>query len=119
MKNVFQYADLSTHHITQDDQKLLAGGFPLPNPQDSNYIDLKTTPTGFRVIAHEYGWFISVPNLKDHELTADSFRAAVVVSGLSEAFANIIIHAGERGCRWVNFDCDADTEDGMPVFEWE
>lgn len=109
--NVRKYLDVSTSHITDADRIFLEGKL-------GDHIELPACGYGFRAISHEYGWFVSVPKLEDLELSSENFRAAVVKVGLSEAFADLIIHAETLGCLWINLDQAADTEDGLPTFEW-
>jgi hypothetical protein len=30
----------------------------------------------------------------------------------------VIAHAQAKGCNWINFDQDADAEDGLVLHEW-
>lgn len=91
---VYQYLDLSTAHLTDEDRHELAHGLcPL------------------RVIEHDYGWWVHVPG--DDDITD---RLAAVSETMSEAFVGVLKHANKHGCNWINFDADADEEPELPSF---
>ncbi len=96
---VFQYLDLSTAHMTEADSRILETAAEI----------------GVRVILHDYGWWIHVPEAGSEAEEADTEMKA---AGMSDAFRAVIDSARYRGCRWVNFDQDADEDDDLPVSEW-
>lgn len=111
---ILTYLDLSTGHITDDDNRYLTEK-NYDFLQD-NYVNLE--PFGFRIVPHQYGWFVSVPDIKAYDITPDEFKDMVISEGLSTFFADIILYAQGKECKWINLDCDADYQDDLPTFEW-
>jgi hypothetical protein len=92
--SVLKYLDLSTAHLPEGERTALQAGELLDNDWP-------------RVITHEYGWWVNVP----------SDPVAYDFSDQAPALAQIIKHARELDCEWVNIDRDADTIDALPVHE--
>ena len=95
------YLDASTGHITYEDSlKLLDDPTSLP----------------CRVIPHEFGWWINVPEKKlwIEELIADEIRE----QGYSEGLISMLIFARDNCCCWVNVDSDGDFVEGLKIFDW-
>jgi len=98
---VEKFMDAGTFHITYEDSlKLLedSGNFPT------------------RVIPHEFGWWIHVPEEKlwAEDSIADCMRA----QGYSDAIISMLIFARDNDCWWVNLDCDGEFVEGLEVFKW-
>jgi hypothetical protein len=104
---VLRYLDLSTAHLTQREAEEVCGG---PSGQ---YVmgDLDHSP---RLIQHEYGAWVHVPAID--ETTDEQDHAALAATRPN--LAACIVRARELGCTWINFDQDADTEPGLPTFDW-
>ncbi len=82
------YLDASTAHITDRDVILLkCEHYKFPS----------------RIIAHEYGWWISVP---DKESIQESTRQ-MLKDGCSSSFVELFIIASNSDCWWINLDMDA------------
>jgi len=98
---VQKYLDASTGHITfEDSQRLCAHHQSLPT----------------RVIVHEYGWWINVPDKKlwEEELIASQIQS----QGYSKDFLALILFAMKRECWWINLDCDGSYIAGLNSFDW-
>jgi hypothetical protein len=98
---VEKFLDVSTGHITHEDSQYLSIGY-------DNF------PA--RVIPHEYGWWINVPEKKlwEEESKADCMRK----QGYSEGLISVLMFARNNDCWWVNLDCDGEYVDGLEIFEW-
>ncbi len=83
-----KYLDVSTEHLTDRDVILLN-------------CDHYKFPA--RVIPHEYGWWISVP---DKEIIHNRTRQ-MIKDGCSESFVELFIMASNSDCWWINLDMDA------------
>lgn len=93
---VFKYLDLSTAHVTEPEMEAINERLAA--------ID-EATP---RVIPHDYGAWVNVMEGEDEP-------------ALIERYPNLaacLDKARERDCKWINFDQDADTHDGLPTFDW-
>ena len=112
-RGVFNYLDLSTSHITLKDSQILAE----QSESESNHLAL-SPGVGFRIVNHEYGWWISVPNLKEWEETEAEFKTDVIDAGFSPAFADMILHAMNLNCFWINLDKDGEELEGLETFVW-
>ena len=58
-----------------------------------------------------YGWYVYIPDegidfdkLADGECPADLYRC--------------MKYARDNGCDWLMFDCDVETIDELPVYNW-
>lgn len=99
--SIEKFLDASTGHITYEDSlKLLDDHEAFPS----------------RVIPHQFGWWINVPDW------AEWSELEVVLSlyrkGYSQGMLNLLKYAAVNGCWWVNLDCDAYAVEGLDVFEW-
>lgn len=98
---VYKYLDLSTGHLPiSDREKLLYG------------VD--------HLIIHEgsSNWWIHVPgHLGELEEMIEKNAAQHPDDRLSDHFINLLQHAAELNCFWINLDQDAEREDGLPWFE--
>lgn len=93
---VYKYLDLSTAHVTEEESVAIDQNFPALEDQ------------GPRVIRHDYGWWVNAP-------------LGIDLTTFAEHYPNVLAcinRARELDCYWINFDQDADTEPGLPVFEW-
>ena len=99
---VEKFLDATTGHITyEDNRKLLDDPISFP----------------CRVIPHEYGWWINVPEKKlwiEEDPRADRIRD----QGYSEGLISMLIFARDNCCRWVNLDCDGEFVEGLKTFDW-
>ncbi len=87
---------LSTGHVSMETAELM----------DNNNIS--------RVVLYnkgDYGWFVYIPDegidfdeLEDGECPADLYRC--------------MKYARDNGCDWLMFDCDTETIDELPVYNW-
>jgi hypothetical protein len=100
---VYKYLDLSTGHLTRNEGVELSSAYP--------YGDLDHSP---RVIVHDYGAWVNVPDL-DGSWDAEDQEA---LRSSRPNLADVIDHARELGCTWINFDRDAEPEEGLPVHDW-
>ena len=98
---IFKCLEISTGHITQADANLLAGS-------------TVTRDLPFTVAKYGEGFFIGVPQ----NLSETFAEGAVASEHLSLAFATLMLHAREQGCDVIRLDGDADTIDGLDVFNW-
>jgi len=97
---VLQTLDVSTAHITNSDMDLI-GYFSDP---------LIDRDFPLRVSPHAYGWVLFLPDAENRPSTT-----RLVDVGLSPAFCTVIDRAYARGCAFVNFDRDGETEPGLAV----
>ena len=95
-----KFGDASTGHITYADSlKLLEAPDAFPS----------------RVIPHEIGWWINVPEVK---LLEEDLIQPMKCAGYSERFINMIKMASKNGCWWINLDCDGEYVEGLEYNEW-
>lgn len=87
-----QYLDASTAHITRDEMDSI-----------SDWVT--------RVIVHQYGAWISVPDELD-ELLED------VNDDYMPNMQNVVRYAADRHCMWVYLDADADAVPDLPTHDW-
>lgn len=83
----------STAHITPEDNQALF----------DETTDLVVYEMG------EYGWLIMarpIDNMASDTLTH------------SDTLENLLAYARKLECDWLRLDCDADTIEGLPRFEW-
>lgn len=92
---VMQYLDASTAHLPERERADL---------EDGTLLDNKTP----RVIAHEYGWWVNVP--EDMGEDAENFTHA-------PALLAAVQLARKLNCNWINFDADASLVDGLEAYE--
>lgn len=90
----YSYLDLSTGHLRQDELSLAECGCVFT-----------------RVIRHEYGAWVAVPEGSDDCEDGERRKEAPSLQACIE-------RAREYGCRWINFDRDGDREPRLPYFEW-
>ena len=83
-----KYLDASTAQLSDEDVLLL----------NSEHYKFPA-----RVIAHEYGWWISVP---DQEIISDR-TIQMKKDGCSSPFVKLFLIASNAGCWWINLDMDA------------
>lgn len=91
--------DISTGHITENDNKLLA--------------DEECPVSAYKFI---YGFLVNVPH--NLENIYEETRKAIVITGFSDAFQTIYELARKNKCDYIMFDCDGITYEDLPVFEW-
>jgi hypothetical protein len=100
---VYRYLDLSTAHLTEREANELSLAY--------SFGDLDHSP---RVIPHDYGAWVNVPDLDGAWDEQDT--AALEKSRPN--FAACIARARKLGCNWINFDADAEQDSDLPTFEW-
>lgn len=95
-----KFVDASTEYITYEDSlKLLEDPEAFPS----------------RVITHEFGWWINVPEVK---LLDEDWIQRMKCEGYSDRFINLIKMASENDCWWINLDCDGTNVDGLEPIAW-
>jgi len=95
---------VSTTHITEEDARLLErilGRGP--------------------VMGHhtDFGWVIwaqCLQHMDEEEKVA--WRSDVALTGMSEAFMDLVFRANDMGCKWLHLDSDGPVYEGLPMFEW-
>lgn len=95
--HIFQCLDVSTAHITERDNELLA----------KDGISISVYP-------YEYGWLVYSG---DGQASKADFERALK-EGFSQALINLICIAHEKGCKFLNLDCDGMLYDDLPTFDW-
>jgi hypothetical protein len=98
---VYRYLDLSTAHLTEAEDAELR----------SRLADLEHSP---RVIVHDYGYWINVPDLDGSWDAEDTVALHKALPNL----ASCIDRARSYGCTWINFDRDAGQDATLPTFDW-
>jgi len=93
MAAVRKFLDLSTAHLDEEDRRLL-DLFSVP--------DSKAGPMAVNTI---YGWFMWAAE--------DCYED----NNLSENLIRICKHARKHRCDYIMFDCDAEVDPALPVFE--
>lgn len=92
--SVHRYLDCGTSHITREEADSLAG------------------IGGYTVVtAHDYGWWVWVPEL----VTAEE---AATFTAVYPNVAAILGRARRARCTWVNLDADGPSVPGLPTFDW-
>jgi hypothetical protein len=97
---VAKYLDISTAHLTAAEMEAV----------NARFADVdEATP---RVIPHDYGAWVNVPDL--------AFRpdADDAIVEHYPAVAACLKRARELDCTWINFDQDAGQDDVLPTHEW-
>ena len=97
---VYRLLDLSTAHLNEPEMALLSS--QTDSPWESSELP--------RVVPHHYGALV-------HVTTADADDDERLRT-LSPNLLGCIERARRLDCSWINFDRDADTEPGLPVFDW-
>jgi hypothetical protein len=98
---VEKFLDAATAYITYEDSvKLLDDPVAFPS----------------RVIPHEFGWWINVPEVK---LLEEDLIQPMKCADYSVRFINMIKMASKNGCWWINLDCDGGYVEGLEYNEWE
>lgn len=95
---VQNFLDASTGHITTSDRTLLCG-------REHKF------PT--RVIPHDHGWWVNVPEKKE---LAD-YLVRMCMAGFSSSFVQLLVVASDRGCWWINLDTDGDMWEALEIHE--
>lgn len=103
--NIQKFLDISTGHMQRHDDELLT--FEVDTPASSFPL---------RVIGHDYGYWVRVPLGGEDVLI--SHVNDLLELGFSDDFINLLKAAAKEGCWWINFDCDADTVENFPLFNW-
>jgi hypothetical protein len=93
--------DISTGHMTENDDKLLKAATD----------DQRQVPSDAIVYEYKEGYFVYVSSNPDQdvELTKEGFSAA---------FLNIIKKARSFKIKYVQFDADGITYADLPIFDW-
>ena len=92
---------LSTMHITQKTTHRLAR-----DPEDNNL--------GLTIYPFEYGWWVFIGNVsfKEDKIYYDNEPITSLPSDLIDC-----IKIGlENDCQWLQFDCDAEEYDNLPIY---
>ena len=94
--SVRNYLDLTTGHITENDNALLYNGH-----------------TSLSFTEYEYGYYIPVPDMDD----ADKVRT-LSDEGFSSAFIRLLSYAAGKDCSLINLDRDGHIADELPLYDW-
>jgi hypothetical protein len=95
-----KYLDLSTAHMTEADNELLA---------------CKVSDGSLIVTEHSYGYWVHVPqNPSSPGVEVSTFKD----QGFSEDFCKAMAYAYQNDCWWINFDRDAPIEEELNTHEW-
>ena len=94
-KAIGKYIEVSTAHITKEDNELLGS----------------MKPESLCVYEFTYGYMVCV------EDDPDSFEF-MLKEGFSEIFVAIMKSASDLGMNWILFDCDGLTHDNFEQFNW-
>jgi hypothetical protein len=97
---VYQLLDWSTGHLPEPEMALLSS-------QNDSPWKRSELP---RVIQHHYGALVHVSTAEPE----DDERLRALLPNLHRC----VEHARRLDRSWINFARDADTEPGLPVFEW-
>jgi hypothetical protein len=95
-EGVYNYLDINTAHITENDANILS-----------------SIADGNLVIDREHGWWIWV-DVADPEKQEAEFRS----TGLSNDFLKVLETAVDRNCFWLLLDSDGETLSELPIYEW-
>jgi hypothetical protein len=105
---LFGYLDLSTAHLTPGTRERL--NFYGDDPGRSvDGLRLRLANSGWPAMSiapYEHGWFVTVPDKKEQDL-----------SGLPEDLAAVMHYAQVAGAYVVRFDSDGHTVDDLSVYE--
>jgi len=93
MANVRRFLDISTAHLSEEDKALL-DSFAAPDSR-----------LGPMTVSTCYGWWMYAID--------DCYED----NCLSDNLTRICKHARKNGCDYILFDCDAETDEELPVFE--
>jgi hypothetical protein len=92
---------ISTAHVSYDDKVMLE--------------DLAETKPKARIFDTEYGFIIKVyPKSEYTEEDDQKLRD----DGMSEAFIDLLKFCRKHDCPLLHLDCDADTIEDLPTFDW-
>jgi hypothetical protein len=94
--------DVSTVHISQEDNELL--------------VDTHLTESPIIAYQSDCGYFVYIP--QDKELY-DGFPEKAKSFGHSKAFINLIDKARNMECQYIHLDRDGTTYSDIPKFKWE
>ena|ERR1035437_4788191 len=115
---ILKLLDLSTRHITEatcntwlPTEKARDGVEPLAS--SNNSVFTYTPPIAFYEKGDQ-GWFVHVPG-KD---MYDDDQLEEELERVPSDLMVVIKYARELDVQWLQFDCDADTNGDLPVFEW-
>ena len=98
---VYKYLDLSTSHLPETEMRSI----------DETSAD--SLLCGSRVIPHNYGAWVHVPEKNAESFDDDEERAL----GYPNLHA-CIEYARKYEATWINFDSDGDVESELPVHFW-
>ena len=96
-KLTWRFVELSTAHITKDDDNRLAHEL-------------------HQLIVHDLdpGWLIYIPRRRDDP----DFWDQLAASAFSPALRKLLKKVSAEGFRYLRLDPDAKTHPGLPTFEW-
>ena len=92
---VYMYLDASARHLT-----------------DGDNMDLDLHHGPGNVLAHDYGYWVSLSSDKDY---FEEDKQAWQKEGYSAGFLAVMQYAFDHGCLWVKFDIDGDEIEGIPL----
>jgi len=97
----YKYLDVSTGHITSEDNDKL-GQYLDPDMQEHNGHEII-------VYGYEYGYFIPI---------YDALMQDSKLCGLSDSFRKIVKKAKRLKCNLIRLDCDAEYHDDLDLYDW-
>jgi hypothetical protein len=104
----FAVLELSTAHITQEDDEELMAKF---DPRSG------MMPLNYGVFEYGYAFMLTTDD-QDPELEDRKSMAEEVGLSLSESFWNVLKYAKDNGYRCVYIDRDADTIEELETHDW-
>jgi hypothetical protein len=113
--NVRKHLDLSTAHITEEDNALLMGDAAVEKNVDG--YDQPEQPS-IPCVEYGYGFIVFVNHHHDDAAEQAAYVAALVNAGYSSAFCNLIKLAWKLDVDMIRLDRDADEDDELPTFQW-
>jgi hypothetical protein len=94
---------LSTAHVTPETAAILNEGIESQGPMISGHV----------ADWSDYGWVMWCGGETDPKIETEDNE------GLLPADVHgALMFARKHGCQYVRFDCDADTVDDLPTWEW-
>ena len=98
--------EASSCHITKEDNSLLR--------QEDHCSLCVYEVRGSGIL---YGYLICT-GFEDSSINPDEFYKAVKDEGYSDAMINLLKLAKDKGCKFLQLDCDGMQYDDLPSFDW-
>jgi hypothetical protein len=111
--NLRQHLDLSTAHVTEEDNNLLTTDAVAEQRVHSGG-EQPTIPC----VEYGYGFIVFVNHHHDDEAEQTAYLVELVNNGYSSAFCNLIRLAWTLDADMIRLDRDAEECDELPTFQW-